>query len=160
MKSTQQWWASSRTTITCSTVSGGLQQQQQCDVNVEKMNEMFVKECLHSLCLMRRAQLAPPVCTTFYRGTIESRLTGCITIMLGGCRDSDRKSMQRVVKRAEKLIRVSPPSISDFSHKHPQHYQRLHPPSSWTVLPAALCEEILQHQGQGSQILQQLHPQS
>ena len=34
----------------------------------------------------------------FYRCTIESILTGCITAWYGSCTDLDRKALQRVVK--------------------------------------------------------------
>ncbi|XP_063344797.1 interferon-induced very large GTPase 1-like [Pelmatolapia mariae] len=63
---------------------------------------------------LRKAQLPPPILTTFYRGTIESILSGCITVWFGNCATSDRKTLQRIVGTAEKIIGVSLPSIEDI----------------------------------------------
>ncbi|KAI4890045.1 hypothetical protein NFI96_027993 [Prochilodus magdalenae] len=60
---------------------------------------------------LRKAHLPPPILTTFYRGTIESILSSCITAWFGNCTASDRKSLQRVVRTAEKIIGVSLPTI-------------------------------------------------
>ncbi len=38
---------------------------------------------LHFLRRLKRASLPPPILTTFYRGTIESVLTSCITVWYG-----------------------------------------------------------------------------
>ncbi|KAK3530753.1 hypothetical protein QTP70_000807 [Hemibagrus guttatus] len=62
----------------------------------------------------RRADLPPPILTTFYRGTIESILSSCITVWFGNCTVSDRKTLQRIVRTAEKIIGVSLPSITDI----------------------------------------------
>ena len=84
---------------------------------------------------MRRASLPPPILTTFYRGTIESLLTSCISVWSGSCRASDWKSLQRVVRTAEKIIGTPLPTIQDVAdsrclsraHRilsdptHPQH---------------------------------------
>ncbi len=51
---------------------------------------------------------------TFYRGTIESILTSCITVWYGACNASCRKSLQRIVRAAEKIIGVSLPSLQDI----------------------------------------------
>ncbi|CAI5660864.1 unnamed protein product [Oreochromis niloticus] len=63
---------------------------------------------------LRKAQLPPPILTTFYRGTIESILSSCITAWFGNCAISDRKTLQRIVGTAEKIIGVSLPSIKDI----------------------------------------------
>ncbi|KAL0199309.1 hypothetical protein M9458_007849, partial [Cirrhinus mrigala] len=42
---------------------------------------------LHFLRRLKRASLPPPVLTTFYRETIESVLTSCITVWYGNCKD-------------------------------------------------------------------------
>ena len=90
---------------------------------------------LHFLRRMRRASLPPPILTTFYRGTIESLLTSCISVWSGSCRASDWKSLQRVVRTAEKIIGTPLPAIQDVAdsrclsraHRilsdptHPQH---------------------------------------
>ncbi|KAK3563650.1 hypothetical protein QTP86_032832 [Hemibagrus guttatus] len=54
----------------------------------------------------------------FYRGTIESVLSSCITAWFGNCTVSDRKTLQRIVRTAEKIIGVSLPSITDMYTTH------------------------------------------
>ncbi|KAI5099810.1 gastrula zinc finger protein XlCGF28.1-like [Silurus meridionalis] len=45
-----------------------------------------------------------PILTMFYRGTIETILKSCITAWFGNCTVSDRKTLQRIVRTAEKII--------------------------------------------------------
>ena len=47
----------------------------------------------------------------FYRCTIESILSGCITAWYGSCSAADRKALQRVVKTAERIIGGHLPSV-------------------------------------------------
>ncbi|KAI4904809.1 hypothetical protein NFI96_000064 [Prochilodus magdalenae] len=98
---------------------------------------------LYFLRRLRKAHLPPPILTTFYRGTIESILSSCITAWFGNCTVSDRKSLQRVVRTAEKIIGVSLPTITDIyttrcirkansivdDHTHPSH-------TLFTLLPS------------------------
>ncbi|KAK3542861.1 hypothetical protein QTP70_006129 [Hemibagrus guttatus] len=51
---------------------------------------------------------------TKIRGTIESVLSSCNTAWFGNCTVSDRKTLQRIVRTAEKIIGVSLPSITDM----------------------------------------------
>ncbi|XDV14228.1 hypothetical protein PO909_002405, partial [Leuciscus waleckii] len=77
----------------------------------------ITKKAQQRLCFLRRlrkAHLPPPILTTFYRGTIESILSGCITAWFGTCTTADQKSLQRIVRTAEKIIGVSLPSIKDI----------------------------------------------
>ncbi len=90
---------------------------------------------LHFLCRLKRASLPPPILTTFYRGTIESVLTSCITVWYGNCSAADRKTLQRTVNTAAKIISAPLPSILDIfltrcsskansivkDHTHPSH---------------------------------------
>ncbi|KAI4901822.1 hypothetical protein NFI96_010215 [Prochilodus magdalenae] len=69
---------------------------------------------LYFLRRLRKAHLPPPILTTFYRGTIKSILSSCITAWFGNCTASDRKSLQRIVRTAEKIIGVSLPTIMDI----------------------------------------------
>ncbi len=69
---------------------------------------------LHFLRRLKRASLPPPILTTFYRGTIESVLTSCITVWYGNCCAADRKTLQRTVNTAAKIIGASLPSILDI----------------------------------------------
>ncbi len=55
-----------------------------------------------------------PIMCTFYRGTIESILTSCITVWYGACNASCRKSLQRIVRAAEKIVGVSLTSLQDI----------------------------------------------
>ncbi|KAK3554578.1 hypothetical protein QTP70_025534, partial [Hemibagrus guttatus] len=64
--------------------------------------------------VLRKAHLPPLILTTFYRGTIESILSSCITAWFGNCTVSDHKTLQRIVWTAEKIIGVSLPSIMDI----------------------------------------------
>uniref|UniRef100_A0A9J8CC77 Reverse transcriptase domain-containing protein n=1 Tax=Cyprinus carpio carpio TaxID=630221 RepID=A0A9J8CC77_CYPCA len=69
---------------------------------------------LYLLRKLRRARAPPPIMYTFYRGTIESILTSCITVWYGACNASCRKTLQRIVRAAEKIIGVSLPSLQDI----------------------------------------------
>ncbi len=69
---------------------------------------------LHFLRRLKRASLPPPILTTFYRGTIESVLTSCITVWYRNCCAADRKTLQRTVNTAAKIIGAPLPSILDI----------------------------------------------
>ncbi len=69
---------------------------------------------LYFLRKLRRARAPIPIMCTFYRGTIESILTSCITVWYGACNASCRKSLQRIVRAAEKIVGVSLPSLQDI----------------------------------------------
>ncbi len=69
---------------------------------------------LHFLRRLKRASLPPPILTTFYRGTIESVLTSCITVWYGNCCAADRKTLQQTVNTAAKIIGAPLPSILDI----------------------------------------------
>ncbi len=51
---------------------------------------------------------------TFYRGTIKSILTSCITVWYGACKASCCKTLQRIVRAAEKIVGVSLLSLQDI----------------------------------------------
>ncbi|KAL0152345.1 hypothetical protein M9458_052068 [Cirrhinus mrigala] len=69
---------------------------------------------LHFLRRLKRASLPPPILTTFYRGTIESVLTSCITVWYGNCSAADRKTLQRTVNTDAKIIGAPLPSLLDI----------------------------------------------
>ncbi len=73
---------------------------------------------LYFLRKLRRARAPTPIMCTFYRGTIESILPSCITVWYGACNASCRKSLQRIVRAAEKIIGVSLPSLQDIYSTH------------------------------------------
>ncbi|KAK3529501.1 hypothetical protein QTP70_031753, partial [Hemibagrus guttatus] len=72
------------------------------------------QQCLYFLWWLRKDHLPPPILTMFYRGTIESILSSCITAWFGNCTVSDRKTLQWIVRTAEKIIGVPLPSITDM----------------------------------------------
>src|SRR4029434_10602553 len=47
---------------------------------------------------LKKAHLSPQILVNFYRCTIESILTNCISVWFGSCSVADRKTLQRVVK--------------------------------------------------------------
>ncbi|TWW54592.1 hypothetical protein D4764_0122230 [Takifugu flavidus] len=54
------------------------------------------------------------ILVNFYRCTIESILTSCVTVWYGNCSASDRKALQKVVKTAQRIAGASLPSIEDI----------------------------------------------
>ncbi len=73
-----------------------------------------LQQRLYFLRKLRRARAPTPIMCTFYRGTIESILTSCITVWYGACNASCRKSLQRIVRAAEKIVGVSLPSLQNI----------------------------------------------
>lgn len=57
------------------------------------------------------SQTSPPILNSFYRGLIESVLTSCLTVWYGNCTASNRKTLQRIVRTADKIIGVYLPTI-------------------------------------------------
>ncbi len=99
---------------------------------------------LYFLRKLRRARAPAPIMCTFYRGTIESILTSCITVWYGACNASCRKSLQRIVRAAEKIVGVSPPpsrtSTAPVSPAKPSALQVI-PPTRHTT------SSVCYHQG-------------
>lgn len=70
---------------------------------------------LYFLCKLKRASASPPIImTTFYRGTIESILCGCITVWGGSSTNYNRKALQRIMRTVERIIGASLPSLQDI----------------------------------------------
>ncbi|XP_060760791.1 uncharacterized protein LOC132870878 [Neoarius graeffei] len=76
---------------------------------------------LYFLHKLRRARVPAPIMHTFYRGTIENILTSCITVWYGACTVSCCKTLQRIVRAAEKIIGVSLPSLMDIYNSRLTH---------------------------------------
>ncbi len=101
---------------------------------------------------------------TFYRGTNESILTSCITVWYGACNSSCRKSLQRIVRAAEKIVGcpLSPLPPGHLQHpSHPQsplHCRWYHPPDTQLLQSATIREETAESPGQDQQTEGQLHP--
>ncbi len=81
--------------------------------NITSLNKKG-QQRLHFLRRLKRASLPPPILITFCRGTIESVLTTCMTVWYGNCSAADRKTLQRTVNTAAKIIGAPLPSILDI----------------------------------------------
>ncbi|KAK0155571.1 hypothetical protein N1851_002050 [Merluccius polli] len=69
---------------------------------------------LHFLSVLRKYNLNSNLLLTFYRSSIESLLTYCITVWYGSCTVTDRERLQRVVKVAQKIIGCPLHSLMDI----------------------------------------------
>ncbi len=74
------------------------------------------QQCLHFLRLLRKHDLCQKLLLSFYRSTIESILTYCISVWFAGCSVADKKALERIIKTAEKVIGCPLPSLSDIAH--------------------------------------------
>ncbi|XP_013886921.1 uncharacterized protein LOC106534735 [Austrofundulus limnaeus] len=83
-----------------------------CSMLVKKTHQR-----LFFLRSLRKNHLSSEVITNFYRCTIESILTNCITVWYGNCSVSDRKALQRVVKTAQYIAGAPLPAIKDIYRK-------------------------------------------
>ena len=58
--------------------------------------------------------MGPQILKRFYRCTIESTLTGCITACYGNCLASDHEALQRVVQTAQYIPGAKLPAFQDL----------------------------------------------
>src|SRR4029434_2360324 len=72
------------------------------DLTWSAHTDKVVKAARKRLFFLRR--LDSVILTNFYRCTIESILTGCITVWYGSCTAKDRKALRSVVRSAEFII--------------------------------------------------------
>ncbi|XP_072100677.1 uncharacterized protein [Mobula birostris] len=75
------------------------------------------QQCLYFLRSMKKAHLCPRILTDFYRRTIESILTNCLSVWYGNYPVSDHKALQQVVKTAQRIIGTQLPTIENIYHK-------------------------------------------
>ena len=68
---------------------------------------------LYFLRKLKKARAPIPILKTFYRGTIESILSSCITVWGSSCTAHSRKRLQRIVNTAGKIIGAPLPSVQD-----------------------------------------------
>ena len=76
--------------------------------------DTVVKKAHQRLYFLRRLTkfgMSATSLTNFYRCTIESILSGCITAWYGSCSAQDRKELQKVVNVAQSIMQTSLPSI-------------------------------------------------
>ena len=69
---------------------------------------------LYFLRKLKRASAPPPILCTFYRGTIESILSSCVAVWGGSCTNYNRKTLQRIVNTAGRIIGAPLPSLQDI----------------------------------------------
>ncbi|XP_070979628.1 nectin-3-like [Oncorhynchus clarkii lewisi] len=70
-----------------------------------------VQQRLFNLRRLKKFGLSPKALTNFYRCTIESILSGCITAWYGNCSAHNRKTLQRVVNSAQRNTKL--PALQD-----------------------------------------------
>ncbi|KAK0153884.1 putative RNA-directed DNA polymerase from transposon X-element [Merluccius polli] len=69
---------------------------------------------LHFLRVLRKYNLNSSLLLAFYRSSIESILTYCITVWYSSCTMADRERLQRIIKAAQKIIGCPLPSLTDI----------------------------------------------
>ncbi|XP_072373139.1 uncharacterized protein [Scyliorhinus torazame] len=69
---------------------------------------------LYFLRKLRKFGMSTLTLTNFYRCTIESILSGCITAWYGNCSAQDHKKLQRVVNTAQSITQICLPSIDSI----------------------------------------------
>ena len=74
------------------------------------------RKCLFFLRRLKKFGMDSVILTNFYKCTIESILTCCITAWYGSCTDRDRKAMFSVVRSAEFIISRKLPALQDTYH--------------------------------------------
>jgi hypothetical protein len=62
-----------------------------------------VKQCLFKLRRLKKFGFSPKNLTNFYRCTIESVLSGCITAWYDNCTALNHKALQRVVQSVKRI---------------------------------------------------------
>lgn len=71
---------------------------------------------LHFVRLLKKCHLDGNLLQTFYRSTVESVLTYCVTVWYAGCTAKDRTALQGVIKSAQKIIGCPLPSLEDIAN--------------------------------------------
>ncbi|KAK1788590.1 hypothetical protein P4O66_002662 [Electrophorus voltai] len=72
---------------------------------------------LHHLGHLRDFRLPSKVLRNFYTCTIESILTGNITVWFGNSTKQDRQALQRVVRSAERITQTELPDLQSINYK-------------------------------------------
>ncbi|KAI4892187.1 hypothetical protein NFI96_026690 [Prochilodus magdalenae] len=78
---------------------------------VSNFKFLGAQQRLYSLRSLKKAHLCPRILVDFYRCTIESILTNCISVWYDSCSASDRKALQRVAKTAQRITGTQLPTI-------------------------------------------------
>ncbi|KAI4899027.1 hypothetical protein NFI96_000382 [Prochilodus magdalenae] len=85
---------------------------------------------------LRKFGLPPDILTNFYRRTIKSILTACITVWYGSCTAYDCKALKRVVRTAESIIGSKLPDLQDIYRSHHQRTSTSTPACRMSTGPA------------------------
>ncbi len=72
------------------------------------------RQRLYHLRQLRKCRVSPAILKTFYSGAIESVLTQCISVWYNNATNQDCKSLQRVVRLAERISGSALPSLQDI----------------------------------------------
>jgi pantothenate kinase type III len=72
------------------------------------------KERLFNLRRLKKFGLSSKTLTNFYRCTIKSILSGCITAWYGNCTALNRKALQRVVRSAQHITGGKLPALLEI----------------------------------------------
>ncbi|KAK1802734.1 hypothetical protein P4O66_021276, partial [Electrophorus voltai] len=78
------------------------------------------RQCLYHLRRLRDFRLPSKVLWNFYTCTIESILTGNITVWFGNSTKQDRQALQRVVHSAERITHTELPDLQTIYYKRYQ----------------------------------------
>uniref|UniRef100_A0A9J7ZN72 Alkylated DNA repair protein AlkB homologue 8 N-terminal domain-containing protein n=1 Tax=Cyprinus carpio carpio TaxID=630221 RepID=A0A9J7ZN72_CYPCA len=76
-----------------------------------------VQQRLYFLRSLKKVLLSPRILVEFYRCTIESILTNCISVWYRNCSASDRKALQWVVKTAQRITGTQLTTTENIYHK-------------------------------------------
>ncbi|KAK3564939.1 hypothetical protein QTP86_031057 [Hemibagrus guttatus] len=100
-----------------------LRKRQESELEVAEL-KMLRGSVLFYLNTLKKNHLSSAILVNFYRCTIESILTNCITVWewewewYGNCSVTDCKALQREVKTAQRIIGTPLPAIEDIQKKH------------------------------------------
>eukprot|EP00061_Rhincodon_typus_P004692 g23199.t1 len=84
------------------TITNNLSWTSHADVTVKK-----AQQCLFFHRRLRKFHMSIRSLTNFYRCTIESILSGCITAWYGNCSARDDKKLQKVVRTAQTITEAN-----------------------------------------------------
>jgi len=79
------------------------------------------RQHLYPLRCLRKCGIRTRWLMNFYRGTIESIMSGGVTVWYGNTTAQDRKTIRRVIRMAEKIIECTLPSIEEILRSRCQH---------------------------------------
>ena len=89
------------------------------------------RQCLFPLRRLKRFGMGPQILKKFHSCTIESIQTGCITAWYGNCLVSDRKELQRGVRKAQYITGPKLPAIQDLYTRGKRNGQKIVNDSSY-----------------------------